>query len=142
MTTLSPVKTPDFRPGDSIKIHLRVREGESERIQVFEGVVLRRRGRGASETFTVRKISFGIGVERIFPLNAPYLAKIEVVRSGKVRRSRLYYLRGLSGKSARLSEREKRPETPPADAKALDQKTAADVASPAPALEPTVAREA
>lgn len=94
----------DFTPGDTVRVHVKVVEGDSERIQAFEGVVLRRRGQGVSETFTVRKISFGVGVERGFPLNSPRIAKIEVVRTGKSRRSRLYYLRDLAGKAARLSE--------------------------------------
>jgi large subunit ribosomal protein L19 len=98
-----------FRPGDTVKIHMRVKEGDSERIQIFEGVVISRRGRGNSETFTVRKISFGVGVERTFHLASPHVDKIELVRSGKVRRARLYYLRGLTGKSARVDERETGP---------------------------------
>ena len=95
-----------FRPGDTVKIHMKVKEGDSERIQVFEGVVISRRGRGNGETFTVRKISFGVGVERTFHMSSPHVDKIELVRSGKVRRARLYYLRGLTGKSARVEERE------------------------------------
>lgn len=95
----------DFRPGDTVRVHVKVIEGERERIQVFEGVVLRRSGGGATETFTVRKISQGVGVERIFPLHSPRIAKIEVVRRSKVRRARLYYLRDLQGKAARLKER-------------------------------------
>jgi len=95
-----------FRPGDTVKIHMKVKEGDSERIQVFEGVVISRRGRGNSETFTVRKISFGVGVERTFHMTSPHVDKIELVRSGKVRRARLYYLRGLTGKAARVDERE------------------------------------
>ena len=103
---------PPFKPGDTIRVHLKVVEGESERIQVFEGAVLRRRGVGASETFTVRKISFGVGVERTFPVQSPRIDKIEVARSGRVRRARLYYLRELSGKAARLSgEDTKQPST-------------------------------
>lgn len=100
---------PDFKSGDAIRVHLRVVEGESERIQVFEGTVIRRRGAGASESFTVRKISFGVGVERIFPLHSPRIDKIEVVRRGRVRRSRLYYLRNFSGKAARLEEAKEQP---------------------------------
>ena len=95
-----------FRPGDTVKIHMKVKEGDSERIQVFEGVVISRRGRGAGETFTVRKISFGVGVERTFHMSSPHVDRIELVRSGKVRRARLYYLRGLTGKAARVDERE------------------------------------
>jgi large subunit ribosomal protein L19 len=95
-----------FRPGDTVKIHMKVKEGDSERIQVFEGVVISRRGRGNGETFTVRKISFGVGVERTFHMTSPHVDRIELVRSGKVRRARLYYLRGLTGKAARVDERE------------------------------------
>ncbi len=97
--------TPDFRPGDTVKVHMKVMEGDSERIQVFEGTVISKRGRADSQTFTVRKISFGVGVERTFPLVSPHIDKIELVRTGKVRRARLYYLRGLTGKNARLDER-------------------------------------
>lgn len=97
-------KIPDFKPGDILKIHFRVVEGESERLQVLEGMVLRRRGSGISETFTLRKNSFGVGVERTFPLQSPRVEKIEVVKSNKVRRAKLYYMRKLSGKSARLEE--------------------------------------
>lgn len=93
---------PRFTPGDTVRVHVKVVEGDSERIQAFEGVVIRRRGKGVSETFIVRKISFGVGVERSFPLNSPRIAKIEFVRAGKARRSRLYYLRDLAGKAARL----------------------------------------
>lgn len=93
---------PPFRPGDTLRVHVKVREGDKERIQVFEGVVLRRRGQGASETFTVRKVSYGVGVERIFPVQAPSVDKVEIKSRGHVRRSRLYYLRELRGKKARL----------------------------------------
>lgn len=99
-------KIPAFRPGDTVKVHMKVKEGDSERVQVFEGTVISRRGRGAGETYTVRKISFGVGVERTFPVTTPHVEKVELVRSGKVRRARLYYLRGLTGKSARVDERE------------------------------------
>lgn len=101
-------ETPDFAPGDTVRVLYRVREGEKERIQVFEGVCLGRRGGGVGETFTVRKISGGIGVERIFPLHAPTVKGIEVVRRGRVRRAKLYYLRGLRGKAARIPERRTR----------------------------------
>jgi large subunit ribosomal protein L19 len=96
---------PDFRPGDTIRVHVKIKEGDKERIQVFEGTVIARNNRGISETVTVRKISFGHGVERIFPLHAPVIDRIEVVRTGRVRRAKLYYLRGLRGKAARLKER-------------------------------------
>jgi large subunit ribosomal protein L19 len=96
---------PEFNVGDTVNVHLRVVEGEKERIQKFEGICLNRRGSGASETFTVRKISEGTGVERIFPLHSPRIAKIEVTRRGKVRRSNLAYLRDRVGKSARVKER-------------------------------------
>ncbi|MDR3243955.1 MAG: 50S ribosomal protein L19 [Elusimicrobiota bacterium] len=97
-----------FRPGDQVKVYFKVIEGSNERIQIFEGIVLRKRGSGLSETFTVRKTSFGIGVERIFPIHSPRIEKIELARHGKVRRARLYYLRGLSGKAARITEDSKR----------------------------------
>jgi large subunit ribosomal protein L19 len=93
-----------FKSGDQVKVHFKVVEGENERIQVFEGVVIRIKGSGLSETFTVRKVSFGVGIERIFPTNSPRIDKVEVVRHGKVRRAKLYYLRNLSGKAARITE--------------------------------------
>ena len=96
---------PDFSPGDTVRVLYRVREGEKERIQAFEGVCLGRRGGGMAETFTVRKISSGVGVERIFPLHAPTVKGVEVVRKGRVRRAKLYYLRGLRGKAARIPEK-------------------------------------
>jgi large subunit ribosomal protein L19 len=95
---------PSFRPGDTLKVHVKVIEGTRERIQLFEGVVIKRHGGGISETFTVRKISNGVGVERTFPLHSPKLEKIEVARRGKVRRAKLYYLRELRGKAARIKE--------------------------------------
>ena len=95
---------PNFRPGDSVRVHVRVVEGTRERIQLFEGVVIKRRGGGVSESFTVRKISSGVGVERTFPLHTPKIEKIEVKRRGKVRRAKLYYLRELRGKAARIKE--------------------------------------
>ncbi|WP_078554712.1 50S ribosomal protein L19 [Bacillus alkalicellulosilyticus] len=95
---------PEFRPGDTLLVHVKVIEGTRERIQVFEGVVIKRRGTGVSETFTARKISYGVGVERTFPLHSPKIAKIEVKRRGKVRRAKLYYLRNLRGKAARIKE--------------------------------------
>lgn len=96
---------PRFRPGDTVKVHVRVVEGNRERVQVFQGVVIRRSGGGLRETFTVRKISFGVGVERTFPLHSPSIAKLEVVQRGHVRRAKLYYLRDLRGKKARIKER-------------------------------------
>ena len=96
---------PPFRVGDTVRVHARIREGEKERIQVFEGVVIRRRGGGVSETFTVRKISNGVGVERIFPVQSPLVSKVEIKSRGHVRRSRLYYLRELRGKKARLQSK-------------------------------------
>ena len=104
--TQSQLRTdlPSFRPGDTLKVHVRIIEGTRERIQVFEGVVIKRRGGGISETFTVRKISSGVGVERTFPLHTPKIEKIEVKRRGKVRRAKLYYLRELRGKAARIKE--------------------------------------
>ena len=96
---------PDFRAGDGLRVHVKVKEGERERVQVFEGVCIGRRMRGIHSSFTVRKVSYGEGVERVFPLYSPRLANIEVVRRGKVRRAKLYYLRGLSGRKARIEER-------------------------------------
>ncbi|MFO7986054.1 MAG: 50S ribosomal protein L19 [Desulfatiglandaceae bacterium] len=96
---------PDFRPGDTVKVHAKIREGEKERIQVFQGVVIRKRKGNIGATFTVRKVSYGIGVERVFPLHSPVIDKIEVGTRGKVRRARLYYLRNLRGKAARLKEK-------------------------------------
>jgi len=96
---------PDFRPGDTVKVHARIKEGEKERIQVFQGVVIRKRKGNTGATFTVRKVSYGIGVEKIFPLHSPSLDKVEVVTRGKVRRARLYYLRKLRGKAARIKEK-------------------------------------
>lgn len=93
---------PDFQVGDTVRVHAKVKEGDKERIQVFEGVVLRRKGHGVEGTFTVRKVSYGVGVERIFPIHSPMIDKIAIVSRGKVRRARLYYLRELSGKKARI----------------------------------------
>lgn len=97
---------PDFRPGDTVSVYTKVVEGSRERIQVFEGTVIARKGSGLRETFTVRKISYGVGVERIFPLHSPRIDKIEVVKKGKVRRAKLYYMRKLRGKAARIKERD------------------------------------
>jgi large subunit ribosomal protein L19 len=96
---------PEFRPGDTVKVHVRVVEGERERIQVFEGIVIRRRGSQLSQTFTVRKISFGVGVERTFPVHSPMIAKIEIITRGDVRRAKLYYLRSRIGKKAKVKEK-------------------------------------
>ena len=96
---------PAFASGDTVKVHARVKEGNRERVQVFQGVVIRRQGTGARETFTVRKISFGVGVERTFPVHSPVLAKIEVVSRGSVRRAKLYYLRDRTGKAAKIKEK-------------------------------------
>ena len=106
MTTATKTKpaSEKFSYGDQIKVHFKIKEGDSHRIQVFEGVVIRIKGSGVSRTFTVRKNSFGVGVERIFPMQSPLINKIELVKSGKVRRAKLYYLRDLAGKSARITE--------------------------------------
>jgi large subunit ribosomal protein L19 len=107
---------PAFRAGDTLRVNVRVREGDKERLQAFEGVCLGRRGSGVSETFTVRKISNGIGVERIFPVHSPMLSEIVVVRRGRVRRAKLYYLRHLTGKATRIKERKVKVVVPGADA--------------------------
>ena len=96
---------PDFRPGDTLKVHVRVVEGSRERVQLFQGVVIRRQGSGVRETFTVRKVSFGVGVERTFPVHTPIIQKIEVATRGDVRRAKLYYLRDLRGKAAKIKEK-------------------------------------
>ncbi len=107
---------PPFRAGDTLRVNVRVREGDKERVQAFEGVCLGRRGSGVSETFTVRKISNGIGVERIFPVHSPMLAEVVVVRRGRVRRAKLYYLRHLTGKATRIKERKVKVVVPGAEA--------------------------
>ena len=104
--TLVAENIPDFTAGDTVNVHYRVREGEKERIQQYEGVVISERGSGPNKTFTVRKMSGSVGVERIFPLNSPFIAQIDVKRRGKVRRSKLFYLRERRGKSARIQERD------------------------------------
>ena len=96
---------PEFAPGDTIAVHVKVREGDKERIQIYQGVVIKIRGAGINKTFTVRKISNGVGVERIFPLHSPNIAKIDMIRRGKVRTAKLYYLRNLTGKAARIEEK-------------------------------------
>jgi large subunit ribosomal protein L19 len=100
---------PEFRPGDSLKVHVKVVEGNRSRVQVFQGAVIRRQGEGVRETFTVRKVSFGVGVERTFPVHSPILDKIEVVSRGDVRRAKLYYLRDLRGKAAKIKEKRETP---------------------------------
>jgi len=98
-------ETPEFRAGDTVKVSVKIREGNRERIQIFEGLVIKRQGGGISETFTVRKVSYGIGIERTFPIHSPLVENIDVVRRGKVRRARLFYIRGLSAKQSRIKER-------------------------------------
>jgi large subunit ribosomal protein L19 len=105
---LRHAEAPEFRPGDTIKVHVRVVEGDKVRSQVFQGVVINRRGAGVRHTFTVRKVTEGIGVERIFPLNSPNISRIEVTRKGKVRRAKLFYLRGKKGKAGRITEARER----------------------------------
>ncbi len=102
---LKPASEMDFRPGDTVRVHVKIKEGDKERIQVFQGVVMRKRRGGTGATFTVRKISYGVGVERAFPLSSPYIEKVEVMSSGGVRRSRLYYVRDLRGKAAKIREK-------------------------------------
>jgi large subunit ribosomal protein L19 len=96
---------PDFRPGDTLKVHVRVVEGSRERVQIFQGIVIRRQGGGVRETFTVRKVSFGVGVERTFPVHTPIISRIEILTRGDVRRAKLYYLRDLRGKAAKIKEK-------------------------------------
>lgn len=98
------VDLPKFRAGDTVRVHVRIKEGEKERLQAFEGVVLRRRGEGLGSSFTVRKVSYGVGVERIFPMHSPVIDRVEVVTKGRVRQGRIYYLRKLRGKAARIKE--------------------------------------
>jgi large subunit ribosomal protein L19 len=117
---------PEFRPGDSIKVWAKIREGEKTRLQAFEGVCIRRVTKGVRSTFTVRKISYGVGVERIFPDNSPNIDKVEVISRGRVHQSRLYYLRDLSGKAARIKEREGTSEERAADAAARAEVLAAE----------------
>ena len=130
---------PNFRPGDELKVHVRVIEGNKSRIQVFQGLVIARRGSGARETFTVRKVSYGVGVERVFPVHAPVIEKIEVVRKGEVRRAKLYYLRDLRGKAAKIRERRGGEELEAiyAETPAVPTEVVAEVVAE-PAVEPTV----
>ena len=109
--SLTKKTAPSFEIGDTVRVHVKVVEGEKERIQVFEGTVISRKGGRNSETFTVRKVSYGVGVERIFPVHSPIVTKVDVVRQGKVRRAKLYYLRGRKGKMAKVGEREFSPES-------------------------------
>jgi large subunit ribosomal protein L19 len=140
---------PPFRPGDQVKVHVKVREGGRERLQVFEGVVIARRGGGLRESFTVRKVSFGVGVERTFPVHAPAVAKLEIVRHGKVRRAKLYYLRELSGRRAKIDERRTRIQewSPEAEAPAVPEEGQAEevteeTVAEAPPEEPAAEAEA
>jgi len=96
---------PEFTPGDTLKVHVKIKEGDKERVQVFQGTVIARNGGGIDESFTVRKVTAGVGIERVFPLHSPNVAKIELIKQGSVRRSKLYYLRGLKGKKARIAEK-------------------------------------
>jgi large subunit ribosomal protein L19 len=100
-------KIPEFRPGDTLRVHTKIKEGDKERIQIFEGVVIQQRGKGIGSTFTVRKVSAGVGVERVFPLHSPNVTRIERLKQGRVRRAKLFYIRGLTGKSARIREKRK-----------------------------------
>ncbi len=97
-------EVPQFNVGDTVKVHVKIREGDRERIQVFEGTVIARKGSGVSETFTVRRLSFGVGIERVFPIHSPNVAKVDVIRHGRVRRAKLYYLRDRVGKAAKVKE--------------------------------------
>ena len=126
---------PEFRPGDSIKVWAKIREGEKTRLQAFEGVCIRRVAKGSRSTFTVRKISYGVGVERIFPDNSPNIDKIEVISRGQVHQARLYYLRDLSGKAARIKEREGSNEKPAETVEAEAPAETVEVADAAPAVE-------
>jgi large subunit ribosomal protein L19 len=127
---------PNFRPGDELKVHVRVIEGNKSRVQVFQGLVISRRGSGVRETFTVRKISYGVGVERIFPVHAPVIEKIEVVRKGDVRRAKLYYLRDLRGKAAKIRERRGAE-----DLEALYSQSSTSAVAAAPVVAEAVAEE-
>jgi large subunit ribosomal protein L19 len=133
---------PEFRPGDTVKVHVRVVEAGRERIQVFQGVVIRRQGGGLQETFTVRKISFGVGVERTFPLHSPSIGKLEVVTRGRVRRAKLYYLRERTGKKARIKERRLGDEELAAIAEVEAARLEAATAGPEEEVSETDAREA
>jgi large subunit ribosomal protein L19 len=125
---------PDFRSGDSVRVHTLIKEGDKERVQVFEGVVIGQHRGGSRATFTVRKISYGVGVERIFPDNSPNIDKIEVIQRGRVHQSRLYYLRDLSGKAARIKEREGSFQREEEAAPEVEAAPAEEVAAPAPVV--------
>ena len=131
---------PNFRPGDELKVHVRVIEGNKSRVQVFQGLVIARRGSGIRETFTIRKISYGVGVERVFPVHAPVIEKIELVRKGEVRRAKLYYLRDLRGKAAKIRERRGGEELEAIYAEAESPVVETPVAE-TPAVEPEVQAE-
>jgi len=136
---------PNFRPGDELKVHVRVIEGNKSRIQVFQGLVIARQGSGIRETFTVRKISYGVGVERIFPVHAPVIEKIELVRKGEVRRAKLYYLRDLRGKAAKIRERRGADDLETLYAAApsvVAEEAAAPVVAESPAVEDAVVESA
>ncbi len=117
---------PEFGPGDAVRVYIKVIEGERTRIQPFEGIVIRRRGGGMRETFTVRRVSYGVGIERTFPLNSPLIDRIEVLRPGRVRRAKLYYLRDLSGKAARIQEKTPEVMEKPADQESGIERSQAD----------------
>ena len=125
---------PAFRPGDELKVHVRVIEGNKSRVQVFQGIVIARQGSGVRETFTIRKISYGVGVERIFPVHAPVIEKIEVVRLGEVRRAKLYFLRDLRGKAAKIRERRGADGLVPATGVAVTEAEVAAVLDEVPAI--------
>ena len=131
---------PDFRPGDTVAVHYKIKEGDRERIQVFEGVVIAKKGGGSRETFIVRKVSYGVGVERIFPLHSPLIDKIEVMRQGKVRRAKLYYLRGLSKKASRIKERSRIEQIASRDNVAAD--TVNTIPEQEPEIEPEIVEQA
>ncbi len=126
--TMMRTDLPDFRSGDTVAVHYKIKEGDRERIQVFEGVVIAKKGGGVRETFIVRKVSYGVGVERIFPLHSPLIDKIEVKRKGKVRRAKLYYLRGRSKKASRIKERS-RFDQQAGNTKQAQEQSAADVST-------------
>jgi|SRR6476469_773011 large subunit ribosomal protein L19 len=132
--SLTKKTMPIFEIGDTVRVHVKVVEGEKERIQIYEGLVIARKGARNSETFNVRKISYGVGVERIFPVHSPTIAKVDVVRQGKVRRAKLYYLRTKKGKMAKVSEREYSPDAKQAAARKQEKSEAAAAAQPASAV--------